>query len=53
MAKQISELNWKKRLLLVSYKNEDEDIFNESKTQQVKQVSKSKMFTLLESFFFF
>ena len=31
MAKQISELNWKKRLLLVSYKNEDEKIFNESK----------------------
>ena len=31
MAKQISELNWIKRLLLVSYKNEDEKIFNESK----------------------
>ncbi|MDC2978258.1 DUF4174 domain-containing protein [Pelagibacteraceae bacterium] len=31
MAKQISELNWKKRLLVVSYKNEDEKIFNESK----------------------
>ena len=31
MAKQISELNWKKRVLLVSYKNEDEKIFNESK----------------------
>ena len=31
MAKQISELNWKKRLLVVSYKNEDEKIFNKSK----------------------
>ncbi len=31
MAKQISELNWKKRLLVISYKNEDEKIFNESK----------------------
>ena len=31
MAKQLSELNWKKRLLLVSYKNEDEKIFNKSK----------------------
>ena len=31
MAKQISELNWKKRLLLVSYKNENEKIFNQSK----------------------
>ena len=30
MAKQISELNWKKRLLLVSYQNEDDLIFNES-----------------------
>ena len=30
MAKQISELNWKKRVLLVSYKNEDEKIFNKS-----------------------
>ena len=32
MAKQISELNWKKRVLLVSYKNEEEKIFNKSKT---------------------
>ena len=31
MAKQISELNWKKRLVVVSYKNEDEKIFNKSK----------------------
>ena len=31
MAKQISELNWKKRLLIVSYKNEGEKIFNQSK----------------------
>ena len=30
MAKQISEINWKKRVLLVSYKNEDEKIFNKS-----------------------
>tara|TARA_B100001027_G_scaffold115310_1_gene79584 strand:+ start:263 stop:649 length:387 start_codon:yes stop_codon:yes gene_type:complete len=30
MAKQISELNWKKRLLLVSYQNEDDLIFNQS-----------------------
>ena len=30
MAKQISELNWKKRLLLISYQNEYDQIFNES-----------------------
>ena len=30
MAKQIAELNWKKRLLLVSYQNEDDLIFNQS-----------------------
>ena len=30
MAKQIAELNWKKRLLLVSYQNEDDLIFNHS-----------------------
>ena len=27
MAKQISELNWEKRLLLVSYQNEDDLVF--------------------------
>ena len=27
MAKQISELNWKKRLLLISYKNDEDQIF--------------------------
>ena len=31
MAKQISVLNWKKRLLIVSYKNEYEKIFSEGK----------------------
>ena len=30
MAKKISELNWKKRLLLISYQNEYDQIFNES-----------------------
>ena len=30
MAKQISELYWKKRLLLVSYQNEDDLILNQS-----------------------
>ena len=30
MAKQIAELNWKKRLLLVSYQNEDDLIYNQS-----------------------
>ena len=30
MAKQISELNWEKRLILVSYHNEDDLIFNQS-----------------------
>ena len=30
MAKQISELNWKKRLLLVSYQNENDLIFDQS-----------------------
>ena len=38
MSKQISELNWKKRLLLVSYKNKDEKIFNES----IKFISDNK-----------
>ena len=27
MAKQISELNWKKRLLLISYQNDGDQIF--------------------------
>ncbi len=27
MAKQISELNWKKRLLLISYQNDEDQIF--------------------------
>ena len=27
MAKQISELNWKKRLLVISYQNEDDLVF--------------------------
>ena len=31
MAKQISVLNWKKRLLIVSYNNEYEKIFSEGK----------------------
>ena len=30
MAKQISEFNWEKRLLLVSYQNENDLIFNQS-----------------------
>ena len=27
MAKQVSELNWKKRLLVISYQNEDDLVF--------------------------
>jgi len=38
MAKQISELNWKKRLLLISYQNEYDKIFNESE----KFITKNK-----------
>ena len=30
MSKQISEFNWEKRLLLVSYQNENDLIFNQS-----------------------
>ena len=31
MAKQISELNWKKRLLVISYQNEDDLVFIQTK----------------------
>tara|TARA_A100000164_G_scaffold339323_1_gene334268 strand:- start:161 stop:547 length:387 start_codon:yes stop_codon:yes gene_type:complete len=38
MAKQISELNWKKRLLVISYQNEDDLVF----IQTTKFISDNK-----------